>query len=175
MLNQGNGIDYKKPHWAGTHWPPGQPALLSLFADRDVLARPGGPLAYLGAFDITQIQIVTALLAVLGVGLLVELGRRCFDLRTGLFAGALLALYPNAIGISHTLYAESNFLVLLIGALVLGTGTAVASTGRAALTGVAFGAAAYFRSLALPLVAPFALRALFRAPGGGVPRRGLAF
>jgi hypothetical protein len=169
-LARGEGLDYKRRHWAGTQWPPGQAAFLALFAREGPLERPSrGPAAFLLEFQIPAARIATALLSLVGIALLVELGRRSFDLRTGLVAGALLAVYPNSVGMSHLFSAESNFTVALLIAMVLALHASDARGGeprplRFALAGVAFGGAAMFRSIALPLSLPFALRALF-GPG----------
>ncbi|UCE86002.1 MAG: glycosyltransferase family 39 protein [Deltaproteobacteria bacterium] len=165
-LARGDGIDYRKPHWAGTQWPPGQPAFLSLFARPDAQPGPGwAPDVYARQFDLRAARIATALLSVIALGLLVELGRRCFDLHTGLVAGALVSVYPNAVAMSHIFNVESNFLLLLVLAMLAAVwandpDTAAPRPLRYALAGVAFGAAALVRSIALPLALPFALRAL---------------
>jgi hypothetical protein len=65
-------------------------------------------------FDLRPARLTTASNPLVGIGLLIELGRRSFDLRTGLMAGARVAVYPNAVAMSRVFNAESNFLVLLL-------------------------------------------------------------
>ncbi len=170
-LARSGEIYYGKPVLGGTHWPPGQSVFLWSFVREDrpsqlsplVLERYPG-LGYLQDFDLIGARLVTALLSVLTVGLVIELGRRVFDLRTGLVAGFLVALYPNAVGVSHLFRAESNFLFAWTLAMCLCIGiprgaTPGARRRRAAVAGLGLGMAALFRAVALPMTLPFAVRA----------------
>jgi 4-amino-4-deoxy-L-arabinose transferase-like glycosyltransferase len=109
-------------------------------------------------------RIATAFNAALGVGavaLVYALGRRLLSVGVGLAAAAIVALWPNLVFHTGTIFSETLFIVLMLGALLV-----VAwrpwpegrlSTSRLAAFGGLLGLAALTRPPALALLIAFAL------------------
>jgi 4-amino-4-deoxy-L-arabinose transferase-like glycosyltransferase len=139
-------------------WPPGNAWWLSHF----VGAGPWQPQDVPFAAVLGQIGLQTLL-----VVLVAWLGRMLFDARTGLLAGAVVAVYPALVAFSHYFWAANLFSVLLTASLLGVVWTwRRESAGLAALSGVAFGLAALVREVALPIAGGCALWWLWRAPAG---------
>jgi hypothetical protein len=90
-------------------WPPGNAWWLSHF----VGAGPWQPQDVPFAAVLGQIGLQTLL-----VVLVAWLGRMLFDARTGLLAGAVVAVYPALVAFSHYFWAANLFSVLLTASLL---------------------------------------------------------
>ena len=132
---------------------PGYPVLLAgLFA----LSGPDPPVLWA--------RIVGSVLGTLTVGGVIWLGRALFDVRTGVAAGAMAALYPGAVGMSVFVLAEALFCPLMILQLVCWVlAWRASSAGRRTLWAVAGGVAAGLAVLTRPswlLFTPFVIGCL---------------
>jgi arylsulfatase A-like enzyme/4-amino-4-deoxy-L-arabinose transferase-like glycosyltransferase len=101
------GMGYVNPDGSpGITWMPGWPLLLA-------------GLYRLFGFDPAVGMVASALLGAAGAPLLAALGSRLLDLRRGLLAGALYAVWPGLICYSATLYCEDLFNALFLATLLL--------------------------------------------------------
>lgn len=138
-------------------WPPGYPLLLALAYE-------------LGGIRAASGQILNLLLSALTIGFVYLQGRWLFGVRAGLLAAALVALLPGDILFSPLLLSEIAFGAALTGATALLVRSAGAK-GSVSLPasfafGVALGAAALVRAVALAFLAvPFVFWLLRGATG----------
>jgi 4-amino-4-deoxy-L-arabinose transferase-like glycosyltransferase len=98
-------------------------------------------------------RFVQVLLSTLAVWLAFALGRRLYDARAGLAAAALMALYPNFVGQSQLLWAETLYITLTLAwALLVHRG--VVDGRRLALVGagLCLGYAALVREVGVPTI-----------------------
>ena len=117
-------------------------------------------------------------LLVLGVAMLVplhELGRRFGGARTGLWAAALGAIYPNWVAFSHSLWSETLYTLLALSGLA----AVAAYADRRGLPklvagGLAFGVGSLVRvvGLAFPVIASAWLVWIMRRDVGNSTNRG---
>jgi len=122
-------------------------------------ARPARDPALLQRLAWPQLALGTLIVAAT-----VLLGRALLDARTGLVAGALVALYPALVVQSHYLWSENLYvLLLLLGLLGIVAVAQRPGWGRVALTGLVFGLATLTRELALGIAGLGALWWLWRA------------
>ena len=139
-------------------WPPGNAWWLSQFVEAGHWHPRNVPFAAV----LGQTGLQTLLVA-----LAAWLGRVLFDARTGLLAGAMVAVYPALVAFSHYFWAANLFAVLLTAALLGVVWTwRRESAGLAAVSGVAFGLAALTRETALAIAGGCALWWLWCAPAG---------
>ncbi len=140
--------------------PPLHPYLLSGLVDREHSPVARGPR---GATAIVPERLRPLLALQVGLGTLlvalaIALARGLFDMRTALVAGAVSALYPTLVAFSHYLWSETLFAVLVSGGLAgVVWSERRQSLALAGLSGVAFGAAALTREIAVPVAAVCAL------------------
>jgi 4-amino-4-deoxy-L-arabinose transferase-like glycosyltransferase len=137
--------------------PPAQAWVLSLVVD---------PARRVG-LSVPAMALLQGVLSTLLVATVAGLGWALFDVRTGLLAAGIAAVYPNLVAHSHYLWAEPLFGVLIVPAL---TGVAWAarrpSAWLAAATGLLFGAATLTREVALPVAVVGAAWWVLRAEPG---------
>jgi 4-amino-4-deoxy-L-arabinose transferase-like glycosyltransferase len=165
--------------------PPAHAYALSWFVDAD-LPRTEENLR-MQLHRMMRWQVALATLLILATG---GLGWALFDARVGMLAAGMLAVYPNWIAHSHTLWSEPLFALLVTTALAivvllarpkaaqrghpsLGLGAAERSrkdwAGTAA-AGLLFGLAALTREAAVPVAAVCGIWLWQRAPAAGRPR-----
>jgi 4-amino-4-deoxy-L-arabinose transferase-like glycosyltransferase len=102
--------------------------------------------------DLDIARFMQVVLSTVTVWLVFMLGRELFDRRAGLVAAGIFAFYPAFVGFSHLLWAETLFVFLNVGwMLLLVRGV---RTGRAALL-LAGGALLGLASLARQVVSSF--------------------
>jgi 4-amino-4-deoxy-L-arabinose transferase-like glycosyltransferase len=142
--------------------PPAQAWLLSRLIDAEEPepSHPAKDASLLQRLAWSQLALGTLLVA-----LTVALGRALFDARTGLVAGAVVALYPALVVQSHYFWSE-NLFTALVTLAILGSVAAERRPGWAliVLTGIAFGAAALTRELALCIAGVCAVWWIWLAP-----------
>jgi 4-amino-4-deoxy-L-arabinose transferase-like glycosyltransferase len=137
-------------------------------SDRRVFRTPGYPVLLAGMFlvlgDDAPVMAARALGAVLGVVSVALVGwwaTWLFDARAGRYAGWIAALYPGAVAMGAFVLTEAPFTPLMLAQLALwGLAWRSESNARAALLGLAAGAAAGAATLVRPswlLFVPFAL------------------
>src|SRR4029077_9631031 len=85
------------------------------------------------------------------VGLTMWLGRVFFDNATALMAGALMAIWPSEVTYVTILASELPFTLLVLVGIAVWFNTRWSKFARAIASGCLFGAATYFRSVALLL------------------------
>ncbi len=156
------------PFPANEAWrPPAHSYFLSLFVPRvSAQARPPGPRhllpTYLRPLVLSQVAIGTSLVAAT-----VALGAALFGARVGLLAGLVTAVEPTLVAHSHYLWSEGLFALLVTAAIA---GVVLVERARsawlAALTGIAFGAAALTREIAVPVAFAASLWWLRPTAGG---------
>jgi len=135
--------------------PPGQAYLLSRFIPSDV-GKPGAepPTGDL-LRKLLRVQVGLSTLIILLTALLAQ---ALFNTRTGIFAGFMVAIYPNLIFFSYYFWSESLFTVLVMSALLLviygqRSGHPIFSFSA----GVFFGLGALTREAAIPIAVMAAL------------------
>ncbi len=143
-----------------------------LSPDRRVFRTPGYPIALAGVFrlageepPVLWARWLGAVLGVLAVWGVVALAGLLFDQQTALLAGAVAAVYPDAISMSTFVLSEAPFCPLLLLQLCLWTRAwRTPSRGRRAAWALAGGVAAGLATLTRPswlLFTPFALAVAF--------------
>ena len=85
------------------------------------------------------------------VGLSMRLGRIFFDDATAIFAGGLMAIWPSQVAYVTILASELPFTFLLLLGFASWFSPRLSNSVRAIVGGLAFGAASYFRPIALLL------------------------
>jgi hypothetical protein len=85
------------------------------------------------------------------VALTIRLGYMLFDEDTALLAGALMAIWPSQISYVTILASELPFIVLFLTGTIAWLDKGLTHAVRGVVSGAAFGAAAYFRPVALLL------------------------
>lgn len=107
-----------------------------------------------------------AVLGVASVALLAEIGRRLFSARVGLIAAAVLALWPNLVFYTAEAHVETEFIFLLLAAVLVAVswpwGAKRPTRARLVALGVLVGAAALVRPQAL-IVIPLLVACLLLA------------
>jgi len=120
--------------------------------------------------DLRGPLLLQHLLGALGAGLTYALARRLWDRPAATLAGLMIALSGDLVFVEHSIMAEALLSVLLVAALLAGTGVRSARPIRwALLSGVLLGLAALTRPGALALAPLLALTLAWLAP---VPRHG---
>ena len=130
----------------------------------EVFRTPGYPtflvpfVLIFGEQPLLPIVVAQVILSILTVWGTVELARRLFDSRIGLWAGALLAVMPITILMTGAIYAETIFAALLVGAGWL----LIDSLERdrwllSAAAGLVLGIATLVRPIGLPMIALWAI------------------
>jgi 4-amino-4-deoxy-L-arabinose transferase-like glycosyltransferase len=128
--------------------PPAQSFVLSLVANRTIAAAHLETEVVLKRYFYLEIFLGTLLVALSGL-----LGWALFDYKTGILTALIAAGYPSLIAFSTFLWSETLFAVLIVAAL-----TCVVRVERTqswllvVAAGLAFGAAALTRELALPIL-----------------------
>jgi 4-amino-4-deoxy-L-arabinose transferase-like glycosyltransferase len=148
----------------GFAWGPGQPTSIRPPLYPGLVA---GIFSVAGAGNLQAVRFVQIGLALLTVALIVELGRRTFDVAVGRYAAALFFLYPSFIFFNFTILTETLFTLLLLAFVLLSVRLVQAPRlSTAALCGVVLGLAALTRSVLWPLPLLFCplLVWLLRAP-----------
>jgi 4-amino-4-deoxy-L-arabinose transferase-like glycosyltransferase len=133
-----HGVYGWQPHQLSAYWPVGTSALYAAL--------------YL-VFGQSYVPIV-ALNIILGVAIVeltMRLGRLFFDENTALLAGLLMAIWPSKVSYVTVLASELPFTFLVLLGLCAAFDRRLSVPARAALSGLAFGLAAYFRPIALLL------------------------
>ena len=134
--------DYGVYGWSvdrlSAYWPPGTSAMYA------ALYRTFGQ-------SYNPVAIVNVILSTGIVGLTMWLGWRLFDAQTGLFAGLLMAIWPSEVLYVTILASELPFTVFVLLGCVAWFNLRLPNLLRAIASGLAFGAASYFRPVALLL------------------------
>jgi 4-amino-4-deoxy-L-arabinose transferase-like glycosyltransferase len=119
-------------------WPPGISAVYA---------------AFYCAFgsSVAPIVVLNIALSTAIVGLTIWLGRIFFGETVALIAGALMAISPSEIGFVTIFASELPFTCLVLAGVAVWFGLRLSNFARAVVSGLAFGAATYFRSVALLL------------------------
>ncbi len=129
--------------------PPAHAWVLSWFVDPDQPRSESNLKQWIHRMLLWQVALGTLLVFVTGC-----LGRALFDWRVAWGAAAVMAVYPNWVAQSHTLWSEPLFAVLVTGALATVVGLQQRrGWGPTVLAGVLFGAAALTREAAIPIAA----------------------
>jgi 4-amino-4-deoxy-L-arabinose transferase-like glycosyltransferase len=158
----GHGHVHPGPTHDRARRPPLYPWLLSRFLSPTWNASETDALREI--HGLLWVQTILGTLLVLATFLL---GRALFDERVALLAGALAAVEPTFVAYSHYFWCETLFTVLILcGLLGVVLGTRSRSWLVAILAGLAFGAAALTRELALPIAAVCVLWQIYVAPSG---------
>ena len=114
------------------------------------------------------IEYVQALLGVVTIFLVFLLARRVFDERVGLFAAAIVALYPNLIATTATLQFETVFITLMLATVLVLLGTTTSPNrgpARLIVSGVMIGVVALIHPTICFLIFAFlAARLIMRRP-----------
>ncbi len=127
-------------------WPPGYPFAL-------------GALFKIFGAGVSTAQMLNALLGALTIPFVYALGRRIFDVRAGLVAAGLFAIFPNVIASTPVLFPEPLFGLIFVAALWLLVAYSPAESNgwrAVAVFGVLTGMAALTRgegTLLLPVAA----------------------
>jgi 4-amino-4-deoxy-L-arabinose transferase-like glycosyltransferase len=165
----GHGYDYPPPFngvgigYAPTaYYPPGYPLLLAAFEWVTLHTFvPEG---------LTAIVVVVNLVAgVAAIVLAYGIGRRLADVRTGLIAAALVALWPNLILHTAVTLSETLFIALLLLTIFLVVRVPLQGYewAKVCAAGAVLGLATLVRPVSLPLIGAFAVAWLV----AGVPWR----
>jgi 4-amino-4-deoxy-L-arabinose transferase-like glycosyltransferase len=122
-------------------WPPGTSALYAAIYS-------------IFGFSFAPIVAVNTVLSTAIVALTISLGRICFDDTIALIAGALMAIWPSEVAFVTILASEVPFTFLVLVGAVIWFGGRQPKIARAIASGLAFGAASYFRPIAvlLPII-----------------------
>jgi 4-amino-4-deoxy-L-arabinose transferase-like glycosyltransferase len=133
--------------------PPGHPFLMSLVIPEDLRPNAKAFSRATHRFLILQVVLGTSIAVLTGL-----LGMALFDRRVGLLAGLVVAVYPNLIAFSHTLWGENLFTALFLAALLLVVhGQRSQSWPCAVAAGLVFGAGTLTREVSLVLAGVSAL------------------
>jgi len=119
-------------------WPPGTSAVYAV-------------LYYIFGYGLTSIVLFNIACSTAIVGLTIWLGQVFFDRTTALLAGALMAIWPSEVAYVTILASELPFTVLVLLGVAAWFKTSWSKLARAIFSGLLFGAATYFRSVALLL------------------------
>ena len=117
---------------------------------------PGTSAVYAALFLIfgQQFESIVVLNIILSAGtvaLTMWLAKLLFDERTSLFAGLLMAIWPSEVAYVTVLASEIPFTFCVLLGCICWFGAGVPISLRAVASGLAFGAATYFRPIALLL------------------------
>ena len=135
---------------------------------------PPGYLYFIGVFfavlgSLTAVKVAQTLVSALLVPAVGRLGTMALGPRAGLFAAAIVALYPDLVWFSAHFWAETLFLTLLWWAFErLAAADRDGSTPKAAAAGLLWGLAILTRETVLYFAPITALFLLWRRPRGAV-------
>ena len=139
-------VDHHVYGWSAAEpsafWPPGTSIVYAA-------------LYFLFGYRFLPIVIFNIICSTLIVGLTILLGRIFFDRVTAITAGVLMAIWPSEIAYVTILASELPFTLLVLLGMTVWFSERWTKSARAIASGLLFGAATYFRSVALLL--PIAL------------------
>jgi 4-amino-4-deoxy-L-arabinose transferase-like glycosyltransferase len=126
-----------------------------------------GIFAVAGTGNLQAVRFVQIVLSLATVAIIIELGRRTFNISVGRHAAAIFFLYPSYVFFNFTILTETLFTLLLIAFVLLSV--MLVQTPRlwtAVLCGLALGLAALTRSVLWPVPLIFCplVALLMRAP-----------
>jgi 4-amino-4-deoxy-L-arabinose transferase-like glycosyltransferase len=135
------GVYGFKPNMPSAFWPPGTSMLYAA-------------LYFIFGFRFMPIVMLNIVLSTALVGYTARLGRSFFNEKIGLVAGAFMAISPSEVPFVTIFASEIPFTFLVLSGVAAWFDDRLPNYVRAILSGLAFGAATYFRSIALllPLV-----------------------
>jgi 4-amino-4-deoxy-L-arabinose transferase-like glycosyltransferase len=140
------------------YWPPGTSAIYA------ALYRIFG-------FNFRPVVVLNIILSTAVVGLTMVLAVKLFDKRVGKIAGILMAVWPSEVAYVTVLASEIPFTFLILLGCTIWFSSWKSNIARAAVSGLAFGAASYFRPIALllPIIAWLSTVLDWRKLRAGIP------
>ena len=120
------------------YWPPGTSAIYAA-------------LYWIFGYSFRPVVVLNVILSTAVVGLTMVLAAKLFDKRTGIIAGLLMAVWPSEVAYVTVLASEIPFTFLILLGCTVWFSSWKSNIARAAVSGLAFGAASYFRPIALLL------------------------
>ena len=120
------------------YWPPGTSATYAALYD-------------IFGYSFRPVVVLNVILSTAIVGLTVVLATELFDKRTGIIAGLLMAIWPSEIAYVTVLASEVPFTFFMLLGCTVWFSSRTSNIARAVVSGLTFGAASYFRPIALLL------------------------
>ena len=138
-------VEYGAYSWGNNqltaYWPPGTSATYAALYE-------------IFGYSFRPIVVLNVILSTAIVALTMVLAARLFGKSTGIIAGLLMAIWPSEIAYVTVLASEVPFTVFILLGCTVWFSSWTSNIARAVVSGLAFGAAGYFRPIAflLPIV-----------------------